>query len=180
MCFRCHSRGNCRLRHSNPCKKPQERRHHLECQLKLLRFWRLEPVRVPRPERVVLEMIPIILMVGLGRPFWRGDRWYTGFIRTLCCCFWRDVECNGSPNCIFPPAFMDMNGSNKKQVFFLCVSGNLWNESNWLVRQCKKLDHNRDLEIVKPVQHVEVEWEVIIMWNSFYHLNISKDIWGCL
>ncbi|CAH3182290.1 unnamed protein product [Porites evermanni] len=27
LCFRCHSRGHRRLRHSNPRKKPQERRH---------------------------------------------------------------------------------------------------------------------------------------------------------
>ena len=71
-------------------------------------------------------------------------------------------------------------GYELEQQEAIIFCGNLWNESNWLVRQCKKLDHNRDLEIIKPVQHIEVDWEVIVMRNSFYHLNIAKDIWGSL
>ena len=68
-------------------------------------------------------------------------------------------------------------GYELEQQEAIIFCGNLWNESNWFVRQCKKLDHNRDLEIIKPVPHMEVDWEVIIMRNSFCHLNIAKDIW---
>ena len=129
-----------------------------------------EPVSVPRPERVAPADDTHHIDGGSGSSFLkrRSPNRYTLFVRTLCRCFWSEVEYNGQQNCKFPPALRVWMGATRSNYFL------------WKFVKCKKLDHNRDLEIIKPVQHVEVDWEVIIMRNSFYHLNIAKDIWGSL
>ena len=66
-------------------------------------------------------MMPTILMVGLGRPFSRGDRWYTGFVRTLCCCFWSEVECNGYLNYNCPPALRVWMGATRSNFLWKFV-----------------------------------------------------------
>ena len=103
-------------------------------------------------------MIPTILMVGLGRPSSRGDRWYTVLgLNALCvAAFGAKSNVTDSKTVTFRQPW----GYEWEQQKAIIFCGNLWNKSNWLVRQCKKLDHNRDLEIIKPVQHIEVDWEV--------------------
>ena len=118
-------------------------------------------------------------MVGLGFPSARGGRWYTVLgLNALC------VLAFGAKSNVTDSKTVTARqpwGYEWEQQEVIIFRGNLLNESNWLVRQCKKLDHNRDLEIIlEPVQHVEVDLEVIIMRNSFYHLSIAKDIWGSL
>ena len=179
LCFRCQSRGHRRLRHSNPRKKPRERRHHLEYQLmtqavEVLKTW---TGKCTTPWKGSAGDDTHHIDGGSGSSFLNRRSLIYWVLYVLCVAAF---GAKSNVTDIKTVTFRQPWGYEWEQQEEIIFCGNLWNKSNWLVRQCKKLDHNRDLEIIKPVQHIEVDWEVIIMRNSFYHLNIAKDIWGSL